>query len=298
MVAGLHRGHLMAFTASLFWGLMPVYFKMLHSVGAMEIVAHRVLWAVPVLLAVLAMRQSLPELRATLTAGHVRWWLLLSTLLIAANWLIYVWAVNADHIVAASLGYFISPLLTVALGTIFLGERLDRTQWLAIALASAGVAVLARDAWQTLWVSLLLAGSWSLYSLVRKIAATGPITGLTVETAFLWPVAFGFMLWLAGPGGGMRFGELLWIDILLVGGAIVTIIPLMLFAAGVRTVPLSTMGLMTYIAPTLQFLIGVFLYREPLTMAHWIAFPIIWSALAVYSYATFSRVQNGSGVTA
>jgi chloramphenicol-sensitive protein RarD len=291
MVAGLHRGHLMAFLASLIWGLMPIYFKMLHSISAPEIVAHRIIWAVPVLLLVLAIRRSLPELMQTVRNGKTLVWLLCSTVLIAANWLIYVWAVHADHIVAASLGYFISPLLTVLLGTMFLKEKLGRVQWLAIALAAGGVAVLARDAWQTLWVSLLLAGSWSLYSLVRKIAVTGPITGLTVETALLWPVAIAYVLWLSTAGGEAQFGEDIGVDALLVGGAIVTIIPLMLFAAGVKTVSLSTMGLMTYVAPTLQFLTGVLVYREPLTIAHWIAFPIIWCALAIYSFATFSRAR-------
>jgi chloramphenicol-sensitive protein RarD len=281
----------MAFGASLFWGLMPIYFKLLHSVGATEIVAHRIIWAVPVLIIILAWRRSLPELVATFADPKTRLLLMLSTLLIAANWLIYVWAVQAGQIVAASLGYFISPLLTVLLGTLFLRERLDRTQWLAIALATAGVAVLASDAWQTLWVSLLLGGSWSLYSLVRKVAATGPITGLTVETALLWPLSLAYLIWLAGPGGGVAFGQNMGVDALLIGGAMVTIIPLMLFAAAVRTVSLSTMGLMTYVAPTMQFLTGVIIYREPLTHAHWIAFPVIWCALAVYSYATYRAAQ-------
>jgi chloramphenicol-sensitive protein RarD len=294
MVAGMHRGHVMAFTASLFWGLMPVYFKWLQSVDATEIVAHRIIWVVPVLLLILYWRRSLPELRATFADRKTRGWLMLSTVLIAANWLIYVWAVHADHIVAASLGYFISPLMTVLLGTIFLKERLGRAQWLAIALATAGVAILARDAWQTLWISLLLGGSWALYSLVRKVAVTGPITGLAVETALLWPAALGLLLWLAGPGGGSGFGQDIAIDLLLVGGAIVTIIPLMLFAAGVRTVPLSTMGLMTYVAPTLQFLIGVLVYREPLTTSHWLAFPVIWTALAIYSWVSFRQTQSAS----
>jgi chloramphenicol-sensitive protein RarD len=291
MPGGLHRGHLMALSASLIWGLMPVYFKWLQDVGAPEIVAHRIIWAVPVLLLVLALRRSMPELRATFADRRTLTWLVCSTLLIAANWLIYVWAVHADHIVAASLGYFISPLLTVLLGTLLLKEKLGRGQWLAIGLATLGVAVLARDAWQTLWVSLLLAGSWSLYSLVRKVAITGPITGLTVETALLWPVAIAYLLWLTSAGGGAEFGHDWSVDVLLVGGAIITIIPLMLFAAGVKTVSLSTMGLMTYVAPTMQFLTGVLLYREPLTMAHWIAFPIIWCALALYSFATFTRAR-------
>jgi chloramphenicol-sensitive protein RarD len=291
MTSTLHRGHMMAFAASIFWGLMPVYFKLLDGVGAAEIVAHRVIWATPVLLAVLAFRREFSELRATVANPKTRWWLLASTLLIAANWLIYVWAVQADQIVAASLGYFISPLMTVLLGAVFLGERLQRLQWLAVALAGLGVAILARDAWQTLWVSLLLGGSWSLYSLVRKIAATGAITGLTVETAMLWPASVAFLLWLAGPGGGIAFGRDGGIALLLIGGAMMTIVPLMLFAAAVRTISLSTTGLMTYVAPTMQFLIGVLVYQEPLTAAHWVAFPVIWTALAIYTWATFRRVQ-------
>lgn len=291
MSSAFHRGHVLAFGASLFWGLMPVYFKLLGSVGALEIVAHRILWAVPALLLILALRHSLGELRQTLANRRLSGWLVLSSLLIAANWLIYVWAVNADLIVAASLGYFISPLMSVLLGTLFLRERLIRLQWLAIAVATLGVLLLARDAWQSLWVSLLLGGSWALYSLVRKIVATGPITGLTVETALLWPPALGYLLWLSAASDSLAFGNDAGTDLLLVGGAVVTIIPLMLFASAVRTVALSTMGLMSYIAPMMQFMIGVIAYREPLTSAHWLAFPLIWSALALYSVASWQAAS-------
>ena len=292
MPATLNRGHALAFGASLFWGLMPVYFKALAAVPALEVVAHRVLWAVPVLLLILAVTRALPELRATFASRTTTLWLLASSILIAANWLIYVWAVQTDHIVAASLGYFISPLMTVLLGAVFLKERPAALQWLAIALAAAGVAVLAAEAWRTLWISLVLGGSWALYSLVRKVAATGPITGLTVETALLWPLALGYLLWLTQQPGGPAFGHAVGTDMLLIGGAVVTIIPLMMFAAGVKSVSLSTMGLMTYVAPTMQFLIGVLFYREPLTTAHWIAFPVIWVALALYSSAAFRRVSR------
>jgi chloramphenicol-sensitive protein RarD len=273
----------MGFAAAVCWGLMPVYFKLLDSVGALETVAHRIIWTVPLLIVILALRRSLPELWAALGNPKLLRMLVLSALLIAANWLIYIWAVLTDHIVAASLGYFISPLLSVLLGTVFLKERLSRWQWLAIAIAAVGVAILAASAWQTLWISLVLAGSWSLYSLVRKLAVVGPLSGLAVETGLLAPLFMGYLIWLSSAGGGMQFGEALRIDLLLLGAAVVTAVPLLLFAGAVQRVPLTTLGLMQYIAPILQFLFAVFIFGEPLTSAQLWCFALIWTGLVIFS---------------
>lgn len=273
----------MAFAAALCWGLMPVYFKLLTSVGALETVSHRIIWTVPLLVLILALRRSLPELWATVANPKLLRWLTLSAVLIAANWLIYIWAVHNAHIVAASLGYFISPLLSVMLGTMFLRERLSRMQWAAIAIAALGVAVLAASAWQTLWISLLLAGSWSAYSLVRKLAVVGPLSGLAVETGLLAPIFLTYIVWLATAGDGMEFGQSLSIDLLLLGAAVITAVPLLLFAGAVRTVPFATLGLMQYIAPLMQFLFAVFVYDEPLTTAQLLCFGCIWTGLVIYS---------------
>lgn len=287
-------GLIQALTACMFWGLMPVYFKFLQSVAPIEVVAHRVIWSVPLLLFILWLRKNLGGLKETFGDPKLLRLLLLSSILIAANWLIYVWAVHDSHILAASLGYFISPLLSVFFGHIFLKERLTRYQWLAVAIAAAGVSVLALEAWQTLWISLILAGSWSSYALVRKIAVTGPIVGLTVETGLLAPLFLAFLLWVT-YGGGMAGGDMTnvaetahlgsstLITILLMGGAIVTAVPLMLFASAVKKMSLGAIGLLLYIAPTIQFFIGVFIYHEPLTTSHLICFALIWTSLAIFS---------------
>ncbi len=280
-------GLIQALIACVFWGLMPVYFKQLQSVGALEVVAHRIVWSVPLLLLILYFRKNLVGLATALADGKLRWTMLVSACLIAANWLIYVWAVHDDHILAASLGYFISPLISVFLGRIFLGETLSRNKWIAIAIAAAGVSVLAVQALDTLWISLALAASWGCYGLVRKIADIGPIVGLTMETGILFLPFTLFLVWIsfgAVPSGtGQHLGDDLTIDMLLIGGSIVTAIPLLLFAAAVKKMTLGAIGLLNYLAPTIQFLVGVFIYKEALTPSHIICFVLIWISLAIYS---------------
>ncbi|MEP2990823.1 MAG: EamA family transporter RarD [Parasphingorhabdus sp.] len=276
-----------ALLACALWGVMPVYFKLLQSVPSLEIVAHRIIWSVPLLLVIVWLRKSFPALRDILRNRRTRLFLLLSSGLIAANWSIYVWAVNSDHIVAASLGYFVSPLLTVFLGMVALKEKFTRNQWIAVAIAALGVSILAIEAWQTLWVSMALAGSWGLYSLIRKIAPAGPMVGLTVETGLLFPIALGYFLWLTASPVGTGFGQDWTVDALLAGGAIMTAVPLLLFASAVQKVPLTILGPLQYVAPSLQFLIAVFVYNEPLTTSHMICFGLIWISLAIFSLETF-----------
>ncbi len=280
-------GFIQALIACVFWGLMPVYFKLLQSVDAVEIVAHRIVWSVPLLLVILYFRKNLASLGAALANRKLRWAMLASSCLIAANWLIYVWAVHEDHILAASLGYFISPLLSVLLGRVFLGEKLSRNKWIAIAIAVTGVSVLAVQALETLWISLVLAGSWSSYGLVRKVADIGPVTGLTAETGILFLPFTLLLIWLTfgtpPSATSLHLGDNRMIDLLLIGGAIVTAIPLVLFAAAVKKMTLSAIGLLNYLAPTIQFLVGVFVYREPLTPSHIVCFVLIWISLALYS---------------
>ncbi|MEH6757051.1 MAG: EamA family transporter RarD [Parasphingorhabdus sp.] len=280
-------GFIQALLACAFWGFLPIYFKLLQSVAPLEIVAHRIFWSVPLLLVILYFRKNLSGLRNSWADPKVRGALLASSILIAGNWLTYVWAVHEDHILAASLGYFINPLISVFLAMIFLKEKLRRNQWIAVGIAAIGVSILAIEAWDTLWISLALAGSWSLYGLVRKIAVVGPIVGLTIETTYLFVPVLLFLIWLtfgsAPPTSTTHFGDHLSIDILLFGGAAISAIPLMLFAAAVKKMSFSTIGLMQYLAPTLQFLIGVFLYREPLTTSHIICFILIWISLAIFS---------------
>ncbi|MEO9634451.1 MAG: EamA family transporter RarD [Parasphingorhabdus sp.] len=284
-------GFMQALLACLFWGLMPVYFKQLQSVDALEVVAHRIVWSVPVLLLILYFRKNLASLGTALADRKLRWSMLASACLIAGNWLIYVWAIHESHILAASLGYYISPLLSVFMGKIFLGEKLSRNKWIAIAIAAAGVSVLAVQALDTLWISLALAASWSSYGLVRKIADIGPITGLTAETGILFLPFILFLVWLSFGGtpnpDNQRLGDDWMIDLLLICGALVTAIPLLLFASAVKKMAFSTIGLLNYLAPTIQFLVGVFLYKEPLSPSHIICFLLIWTSLAIYSTDSF-----------
>ena len=280
-------GLIQALIACVFWGLMPVYFKLLQSVSALEIVAHRIIWSVPLLLVILYFRKNLVSLGAALMNRKLRWTMLASACLIATNWLVYVFAINEDHILAASLGYFISPLLSVLLGRIFLGEPLSRNKWIALAIAAAGVSVLAVQALDTLWISLALAASWSSYGLVRKIADIGPIVGLTAETAILFLPFTLFLIWLTfsmpTSAPSQHFGDDRTIDLLLIGGAVATAIPLVLFAAAVKKMTLGAIGLLNYLAPTIQFLVGVFIYDESMTLSHVICFLLIWISLAIFS---------------
>ncbi len=276
-------GFAQAFTASLCWGLMPVYFKFLADVPALETVAHRIIWLVPMMFVIIALRGTLGNFRIALGHAPSRWALLGSSVCIALNWLIYVYAINTDHIVAASLGYFLSPLVSVALGMLVLKEKLSRAQMLAVIIAALGVAVLVTQALDTLWISLILAVSWALYSLIRKMASVGPMVGLTAETSVLFLPALGYAAWSLGQGVGSGFGSSAFITAMMIGGALVTAGPLLLFAAALPKVRYSTIGLMQYIAPTMQFLIGIFLYQEPLTTAHMICFAFIWAGLALYT---------------
>ena len=279
-------GLIQALIACVSWGLMPVYFKFLQSVDPLEIVAHRIIWSVPLLLIILYFRKSLASLGAAIMERKLRWAMLASSCLIAANWLIYVWAVHEDHILAASLGYFISPLLTVLMGRLFLGEPLSTKKWIAIAIAAAGVSVLAVQALDTLWISLALAISWSSYALVRKIADIGPMVGLTAETGILFLPFILLLVWLtfimpASPAS-QHLGDDRTIDMLLIGGSFVTAVPLLLFAAAVKKMTLSAIGLLNYLAPTIQFLVGVFVYKEAMTLSHLVCFLLIWLSIALY----------------
>ena len=269
------------------WGIIPLYFKALASIDAGEVVAHRILWSLPLLLAILWWRAELPAIRAALVVPRTGALLVLTSLFIAGNWIVYVLAVNGGHVLAASLGYFISPLLTVMLGALVLGERLQRLQWLAVAIAGAGVAVLGVGAWQTLWISLALAGLWALYSLARKVAVVDAMPGLAVETGLLLPVALGWIAWQMAQGQAHAFGQNVGIDALLLGAGAVTALPLLLFNLAVKKISFATIGLIQYIAPSIQFVLAIFLFREPLTTAHLVAFPLIWAGLGLYSWSAW-----------
>ncbi|WP_366143151.1 EamA family transporter RarD [uncultured Sphingobium sp.] len=278
------------------WGLLPLFFRLLHHVDAIEIVTQRILWSLLLILPILAWRGTLPVFRATFGNTRLVAALAGSALMIAINWLTYVWAVNDNHVIAASLGYFLNPLVNVLLGVLVLKERLRRPQLLAIGLAAIGVAILAASALTTLWISLTLAFSFAFYGLLRKLTPVAPMTGLGVETALLAPLAIAYLVWETGHGG-IGFGQDGTTSMLLILSGGVTTVPLVLFATAAQRLPMATLGLMQYIAPTLQFLCGVLLLGEVLSFGQMLSFGLIWIGLILFagdSIATARRNRTAA----
>jgi len=275
-------GLVMGFAAYALWGLLPLYIHALRAVPPLQFLAHRVLWSLVLVVAiVLLLRRG----RALLAAARWRTLALLaaSAALIGFNWAVYIWSVGTGHVIEASLGYFINPLVNVALGVAVLGERLRIPQLAAILVAAAGVIVLAVGGGGALWISLALAVTFALYGLVRKIAAIDALGGLTVETSLLAPPAALLLVHASMQGNG-AFGHDPRIDLMLAFAGIATAIPLLLFAAAARRLPLVTLGLLQYVAPTIQFLLAVLVFGERVAPVDWIAFPLIWAGCLIYAY--------------
>lgn len=271
------------------WGVLPLYIHLLKEVPALQVLAHRVLWSLGLLLLLILVLRRAPMI---LAAARGRTLLLLvgSALMIGINWIVYIWAVQNGHVLEASLGYFINPLVNVALGFAFLGERLRRLQAAAIAVAAAGVLVLALSGGGALWLSLLLALSFGFYGLLRKVAAIDALGGLTVETLLLAPFSIA-LLFHASQAGTNAFGQSTHLDLLLALAGVVTALPLLLFAAAARRLPLATLGLLQYIAPSLQFAEAVLLFGEPVRTVHIATFALIWSGCALYAFDTIRAAR-------
>ena len=280
--------------AYLCWGFMPLFFKQLGGVPSLEIISHRVIWAVPLLIVIMAFRRQLREYWNAISSWGTLRWMLVSAVLMSSNWLLYVWAVNSGQILAASLGYFLNPLLNILLGTLFLGEKLNRTQWVAVGIAAAGVAVLAGGALGTLWISLTLAFSFAIYGLIRKMAPVGSVPGLAVETSLLLPFSVAAVFYFAEQPAHTGFGSDTRTSLFLLAGGVVTAVPLLLFATAARKLPYSVMGFIQYIGPTIQFLLGVFLYGEALSGPRLICFVLIWAALAIFSWDGIRRMRGAA----
>ena len=276
-------GVIYAGAAFLIWGLAAVYWKELKSVPPLEIIAHRVAWSFFFLLPLIVLQRQWAEFAAILKNLRMLLILLTSALLVAANWLIYVWAVNNDHLLQASLGYYINPLVNVVLGMVFLKERLRPPQVIAVLLAAAGVLYLTVQYGRFPWIAISLAMSFGLYGLIRKMAPVSSLVGLAVETLLLSLPAIGYLFYLDFQGTGSIFRISLNLDLLLIGCAPLTAIPLLFFTAGAKRLYLSTVGLMQYIGPSGMFLLAVFYYHEPFSTAQVWTFVMIWSALAIYS---------------
>lgn len=279
----MNIGILYAATAYALWGVFPLYFKSLQDIAPMEILAHRMVWSLAFVGAVLAWRSQWAWLGEVVRRPKVLAGFAASALLLSTNWFIYIWAVNNGHVVDSSLGYFINPLFNVLLGSLLLRERLRSVQWAAVALAACGVAWLTWQAGSLPWIALLLATTFALYGLLRKTAALGALEGLALETLLLFPLACAYLLMLTIDGRNSFAGASSVSQVLLVAAGPITAIPLLLFASGARRIPLSLLGLLQYIGPTLQLLLGVWLYHEPFGGARLAGFALIWCALAVYS---------------
>ena len=283
----LSRGFLYGLAAYGLWGVLPIYFKLVGRISPFDIVAHRVLWSLPFLALLIAIAKGWPKVRAAAKQSKTLAILTLTALLIGGNWLLYVYAVTSGHILAASFGYYLNPLANVLLGRFVLKEKLNRLQWTAVAIAGAGISVLAAGALGSLWISLSLCGTFATYGLLRKIVPADAITGLGIETLILLPAALLWLAWRHSIGVPVM-GTTTGLTELLFLAGIVSTTPLLLFTAASKRLPYSTLGMLQFIAPTLQFLIAI-AYGEPLRTAHLVAFPAIWIALGLYVSALLKQ---------
>lgn len=278
-----------ALGAYLIWGLLPLYLRLLHGVPPFEFVGWRVIFTLPVCLLAIALTRNGRALATALCNRRTMQVLLASALLIGTNWLIYIWAILEGHVLASSLGYYINPLMNVLAGTLFLGEKLSRRQWGAVALAAAGVALLAWGASDMLWISMSLALTFCGYGLVRKLAPVESLPGLTVESILLWIPAVLICYYYAQTPAGPAFGRDTQTSLLLVLAGAVTATPLVLFAEAARRMDFSALGFAQFIAPTLVFFLGLFVFNEPLRMVQLASFVLIWTAAALFVFDLLAR---------
>ena len=272
-----------------FWGLMPIYFKQLQTVSAGEIIAHRVLWAIPVLLVFLGLRDGRQVWRRLRLTGRQAGWLTVSGTLIAANWLLFVWAIVHGQVLATSLGYFINPLVSVLFGFLFLHERLTALQKSAVGIAAVGTLYMALFLGQPPWISLALAFSFATYGLVRKRLDVGPMTGLLWENLLLGGPALGYMLWRARHGEMDFLSGPRHLDVLMMLAGLTTVLPLTWFNVAAQRLTLTLVGFIQYLAPSMSFMLAVFLWGEPFTRGHAITFLCIWTALVLVSLDSLRR---------
>lgn len=284
----------LAIAAYFIWGFLPLYIALLRHVPAFELVGWRVIFTLPLCLVIILLRRQWPDLKAALGNSRIMRLLAVSALLIATNWVIYIAAINAGHIYAASLGYYINPLLNVLLGTVFLGEKLSRLQWGAVALATAGVTILLFGAIDTLGISLALAVTFALYGLVRKLTPVGSVPGLTIESGLLLPLAAGVAIWFAHGPAVSSFGHDPSTSLLLIGAGAVTAVPLLMFAVAARRMDYSTLGFTQFLAPTIVFILGLTVFGEELRPAQLACFALIWSAIALFSWDLLKRRERAS----
>ena len=277
------RGTLYGASAYLLWGLFPLYWPLLRPSGSLEVLAHRIVWSLVVVLALLALTRRLPAVRAAVADRRRLGMLTLAAVVIAVNWVTFIYGVTHDRVVEVSLGYFVNPIVTVLLGVVVLGERLRPAQWAALGAAALAVVVLTVENGRPPWLALALAFSFATYGLLKKTAGVGAVEGLVVETAVLLPVAAGYLALLGISGAGTFGTEGPGHAVLLALSGLVTAVPLLAFGAAASRVTLTTLGLLQYLAPTIQFALGVTLFDEPLPVARLVGFLLVWSGLALFT---------------
>ena len=283
-----------ALGAYVIWGFLPLYLLLVQSVPPFEFVGWRIIWTLPLCLLIVAYRRQFPEVLAALKSPRSLLALLASSVLIGINWFVYIWAIMAGEVYATSIGYYLNPLVNVLLGTLVLGERLSRRQWIAVAIAAVAVALLAAGAVTSLWISLSLGFSFALYGLVRKQVAVGSLPGLTIESAILMPVAVGIAGWYAMSPQGSAFGQDPWMSALIIFSGVVTAVPLLLFAIAARRMDYSTLGFIQYLSPTIVFFLGLFVFHQPLAPAKLASFVLIWVAVAVFVWDLWAKRKAAS----
>ncbi len=265
------------------WGLVPLYWKQLAAVRPLELIAHRHVWSLGFLVVVVIAQRRFGLVRDVFRSPRALALAFGGALLLTGNWLVYVWGVNTGNVIETSLGYFLVPLVNVAAGRFVLHEHLRRAQWIAIALAATGVGVMLFQLGRPPWIALTLAGTWGGYSLLRKQSALGAMTGLTLETLLLVPFALGYLAWQHANGAGALGRIDRHTDLLIVSSGVITAVPLVLFAYSARRIRLSTLGLLQYLAPSVQLVLGIWVYHEPFTRARVAGFAFIWAALVLYT---------------
>ena len=278
--------------AYLVWGFLPLYLLLVRHLPPFEFVGWRIIWTLPLCLVIIAFRRQFPEIRAAITNPRILLMLFVSAVLIAINWFVYIWAIVEGSVYAASLGYYLNPLLNVLLGTMLLGEKLSKWQWLAVAIAACAVGLLALGALTTLWISLTLAMSFGLYGIVRKQVNVGALPGLTIESAILLLPASAIAAYYAAGPEGSSFGTDAIQSVLIVFSGVLTAVPLLLFAIAARRMEYSTLGFIQYLAPTIVFFLGLFVFGEELKPVQLGSFALIWTAVAIFAGDLYLRSRR------
>ena len=281
-----------AFGAYLIWGFLPLYLILVKTVPPLEFVGWRIIWTLPLCLLIVAFRKQGPDVLRALANRKAMGWLALSATLIAVNWVVYVWAINTGKVYAASLGYYINPLVNVLLGTLVLRERLSRLQWVAVGLAAVGVSLLLGGALTTLWISLTLALSFGTYGLIRKQVDVGALPGLTIESIILLVPAAAVAWYYAGLPAGSAFTQGTGLSLAIMLGGALTAIPLLMFAIAARLLPYSTLGFIQFLAPSIVFILGLTVFGEELKPAQAACFACIWAAAAIFVWDLWSRSRK------